>query len=152
MMGWYVHIHVCFSANGNEAVAELARKHRPLIQDEDDGHRAVMWFLDDLSKRTGSNPGPKGGLSLWGMIGNYTKVDTFCEVLRPFWEDLLSGNDMRGDDWDGPCSHDHIIVFEEQEQSEAATAYEIGWDDNDGENRKLFIKKHERLPFTWMQS
>jgi hypothetical protein len=85
------------------------------------------------------------------MIGNYTQVKSFCEALRPFWADLL-GN-IRG----GPCTHEHVIVFEEREQTEHVDAYEIGWADDKGEwvsigeRASLVIKKHERLPFSWMQ-
>lgn len=148
-MGHYVHIHVCFACDTNEGVAELAKKHLPNLADNSDGERAAIWFLEALSTRTGNNPGPKGGLSLWGMIGNYTRVDTFCEVLKPFWRDLLSGA-VDG----GPCDHERVMVFEEVEQSEAPNAYEIGWVNPHQENRgerELFIKKHERLPFSWQQ-
>lgn len=144
-MGWYVHIHVCFACNKNEGVAALAKKHRPSIADDSDAHRAAGWFLDDLAERTGENRGPKGGLSLWGMVGNYTEVEAFCDCLKPFWIDLLS--EVEG----GPCNHERIIVFEEPEQREAATAYEIGWDDPGSEVRSLIIKKHESLPFSWQQ-
>lgn len=145
-MAWDVHIHVCFACNQNEGVAALAAKCLPTITDASDGERAAIWFLTDLSKRTGENFGPKGGLSLWGMTGNYTHADRFCEVLRPFWIDLLS--EIEG----GPCNHERVIVFEEPEQSEAATAYEIGWDEPyERETRQLFIRKHEQLPFSWMQ-
>ena len=89
--------------------------------------------------------GPKGGLSLWGMTGNYTRVDAFCDILLPFWRDLLVG--FEG----GPCSFEHVIVFEEREQVESATAYEIQWDDDELPQREMLIKKHEKLPFAWMQ-
>src|SRR5580692_1907576 len=111
-MAWDVHIHVCFACDKNEKVAEIAKKHCASILSNNDGHREAVWFLTDLAKRTGPNYGPKGGLSLWGMTGNYTNVEEFCEILRPFWVELLSGIDG------GPCEHEHIIVFEEQEQSE----------------------------------
>ena len=140
-MGCYVHIHVCFACDTNDGVADLVKKHRPLLQDETDGHRAAIWFLEDLAKRTGNNPGPKGGLSLWGMIGNYTNAETFCEVLKPFWSELLSGG-IEG----GPGDFEHVVVFEEQEQREAATAYEIAND-----NGTIICTKHERLPFAFMQ-
>jgi len=148
-MSWNVHLHVCFPCNANEGVAELAKKHQPALLDKSDGEHAAIWFLDALSARTGKNFGPRGGLSLWGMVGNYTKADEFCESLKPFWSDLLSG-EING----GPCAHERIMVFEEQEQTEAANVYEIGWTDSDTENkeaRKLFIKKHERMPFSWQQ-
>lgn len=140
-MAWDVHIHVCFPCSENEGVAALAKKHLDPLTDESDGHQAAIWFLKDLSGRTGHNPGPKGGLSLWGMVGNYTNVSTFCDVLRPFWMELLSG--VEG----GPLDFEHILVFEEQEQSGAATAHEIFLEDG-----ALVIRKHERLPFSWAQA
>lgn len=147
-MGWYVHIHVCFACNTNEGVAKLAKKHRELLTGKDDGQREALWFLEALSERTGGNPGPKGGLSLWGIVGNYTSAEVFCEVLKPFWRELLTG-DIDG----GPCRHEHIVVFEEPEQSDAANVFEIGWTDPYSEaDRELFIRKHERLPFSWVQA
>lgn len=146
-MGWYVHIHVCFACDTNVGVAAIAAKHLPALAalDTADGAREARWFLGDLAGRTGGNSGPRGGLSLWGMVGNYTRGDVFCEVLRPFWEDLLSGVDG------GPCSFERVVVFVENEQSDAATAYQIGWDDNDSPTRELIIQKHESLPFAWGQ-
>lgn len=80
-----VHIHVCFACDKNEGVAELAKKHiRP--EDDRDASEEARWFLKDLAGRTGRNPGPKGGLSVWGMVGNYTAEDVFVDELRPFWE------------------------------------------------------------------
>jgi hypothetical protein len=144
-MAWDVHIHVCFACDDNEPVAELARKHLALLPQGEDAELAAQWFLESLASRTGQNFGPKGGLSLWGMIGNYTDAECFCEMLRPFWCELLS--EVRG----GPCNHERIIVFEEPEQREAATAYEIGWDDPHSTSRELFIRTHEKLPFSWQQ-
>lgn len=143
-MGLYVHIHVAFACDENEPVAALAKKHRPLIGDEDDGMRAAQWFLDDLSERAGSNRGPKGSLSLWGMIGNYTTVDSFVDVLRPFWAELLRS------EAGGICDFEHILVFGEREQTERTTAWEIYLDDSKWPPGPLIVKKHE-CPFTFMQ-
>jgi len=138
-MGHYVHINVCFACDKNEGVAALAEKHLP----ETEECREAKWFLEDLAKRTGNNPGPKGGLSTWGMVGNYTDEEEFVEVLRPFWKDLLSDVD------EGPCSFEHVLVFVEHEQTERATAFEIYRDDDD-DAETLTVKKHE-CPFSWMQ-
>lgn len=138
-MGYYVHIHVCFACDENEGVAALAARHREAVGE----CREAQWFLDDLSKRTGNNPGPKGGLSTWGIVGNYTDGETFVEMLRPFWKELLS--EVEG----GPNSFEHVLVFVEPEQSERATAFEIFLAD-DADPETLTVKKHE-LPFTWMQ-
>lgn len=142
-MGWYVHIHVAFSCDENEPVAKIAAKHRPLIEDINDGARAARWFLDDLSGRTGRNPGPKGGLCLWGITGNYTKGDDFVEALRPFFKDLFENGDGN------PFQFERIMVFTEQEQSDAAEAWQIGYDE---EARELVVKHFPQLPFSWGQS
>jgi hypothetical protein len=144
-MGWYVHLHGCFSAGRNEGVAAIARRHLALPTDDCPEAR---WFLDDLARRTGENPGPKGGLSLWGIIGNHTNAENFVESLRPFWIDLLSDQiEVEG----GPHSFEHVIVFYEEEQSEAANAFEIGWDDENSEERRLVVRHHRKLPFSWRQ-
>lgn len=142
-MGYYVHVHVSFACDDNEPVAALAKRHAENYKTEGagDAERAARWFLDDLSERTGTNMGPKGGVSLWGIIGNYTSVDEFCELLRPFWIELLTTPQC------GPLDFEHIIVFEEREQSEQAVAYEIYLE---RESQALTIKRHA-LPFCWNQ-
>lgn len=145
-MGWYVHIHVCFPCNDESAVVALAASHLRewvLPGDADDGVRAAEWFLKALADGKGFNPGPKGTLCLWGMVGNYTNVESFCDVLRPFWSAMLLNNAAM-------CPHERIIVFEEQEQSEAANAYEIKLDDKKS-GTAVLINVHRRLPFAWMQ-
>ena len=138
-MGHYVHLTVCFACDTNEGVAALAKEHMP----PEDGSREARWFLQALAERTGNNPGPKGGLSTWGIVGNYTDKDEFVETLRPFWKALLS--DPEG----GPCSFEHILIFVEHEQTERATAIEIFLDDDENKD-SLIVKKHE-CPFAWMQ-
>jgi hypothetical protein len=153
-----VHLHVAFNCDSNEGVAALARKHLPAVQEvtrvEGRGPAfwdpaEAVWFLTDLSERTGSNPGPKGGLSLWGIVGNHTRAEVFAAVLRAFWDDLLR-LEVDG----GPQPWAHIIILYEEEQSEQANALEIYltgdiW--NDRANCSLTISKHEGLPFAWMQ-
>jgi hypothetical protein len=143
-MGYYVHIHVCFACDTNEGVAALALKHKAMLSDSNDGAREAGWFLADLVKRTGHNPGPKGGLSTWGIVGNYTRGEAFVKTLMPFWLELLSG-DIDG----GPCSFEHILVFEEPEQTERTIAYEIFLEDRD-DPKTLEVKRHE-CPFSFMQ-
>lgn len=141
-MAHCVHIHVCFACDDNDVVAALATKHRPAIVAVLDDKRCfeANWFLEDLAKRTGANHGPKGGLSLWGMVGNYTSEDKFVEVLMPFWKDLLG---IDG----GPCSHEHVLIFFEREQTERTTAIEIFLEDDE---ETIAVKEHE-CPFTFMQ-
>lgn len=135
-MGHYVHLHVCFPCDRNDGVAQLALHHLSL---ETIDNREALQFLSELSRRYGPNPGAKGGLSIWGIVGNWTDEDAFVTQLESFWGELLSGK-IEG----GPCSFEHVLVFVEHEQSEQATAYEIYFDD------RLAIKKH-LCPFAWMQ-
>jgi hypothetical protein len=149
-MGFYVHLHVCFATDVNDGVAQVAARH--LNQLPDDCHEA-RWFLEELSARSGKNPGPKGGLSLWGIVGNHTDTIRFAEVLRPFWEELLSGR-VDG----GPHRHERVIIMYEPEQSEATNVIEIGWDNplppthpKGSAHPKLMLWHHKSLPFSFQQ-
>jgi len=155
VMGYYVHIHTVFACDNNDSVATLAKKHLDSVQTCDIDE--AKWFLEDLSKRTGNNFGIKGGLSLWGMVGNYTNGQGFAIVLKPFWLDLLTLGIDDGD-WGGPLYFEHILIFVEPEQSNRMTAYEIYLSENAqdraiGEDKHTFnqddliIKEHKELPF-----
>ncbi len=145
-MGSYVHLHVCFACDENDAVAALAAPHLDAAPPATDDMPEVRWFLESLAARRGSNDGTKGGLAFWGMIGNHTDVGRFCELLRPFWEELLNGVP------NGPHPFERVVVFEEREGSDAATAYQIGWDNDDNPGRQMRIERHDRLPFAWGRS
>ena len=138
-MGHYVHINVCFACNRNEGVAALAKEHIP----PESGHREARWFLQSVAERTGHNPGPKGGLLTWGMVGNHTDEDEFIKATIPFWKALLSEVDG------GPLSFDHILVFVEHEDAKCATAIDIFLSDPNNPET-LTVKKHE-CPFGWGQ-
>lgn len=138
-MGSHVYINVCFDCDDNDAVAEVARRH--LTDDLED--RDARQFLEDLTKRTGLNHGPKGGLTTWGMIGNWTIGEEFVSSLKPFWLDLLL-SDLDG----GPLSFHNIMVFVEREQTGHAAAFEVSLDDI-SEPAELRIKEHV-CPFAWM--
>jgi hypothetical protein len=141
-LAWNVHLHVVFSCDANDSVAAVAKRHRERLHDED--CREAAWFLDDLSERTGKNDGPKGGQSLWGITGNHTDVGAFIEALLPFFKELLESPVDNG-----PSDYEHILVFYEPEQQEAAGAYEI-YRDNWG-NGPVVVAHHERLPFSFGQ-
>lgn len=147
-MAWDVHLSVTFACDENDGVAELARNHFHLLLPVS-GCVPVeaQWFLSDLAGRKGRNPGPKGGVSTWGIVGNYTQGRDFVDSLAPFWIDLLRG--VPG----GPGEYEHVIVFEEQEQSSKPRAYEIGFSDPHNEKgpQGFFIKEHD-LPFSWEQA
>ncbi len=135
-MGHYVHLSIIMACDKNEPVAELAKKHLEKL----DACKESRWYLEDLSNRKGNNTGPKGGLSMWGIVGNHTCIDKFIEDLTPFFIELY-------DTQAGPFQFEHIIIFSEHEQIEQATAHEISYNK---ENKKLNVKEH-RLPFAWMQ-
>lgn len=42
-------------------------------------------------------PWPKGGLCLWGTIGNSTVAEWFVDELKPFWFALLASDDDNTD-------------------------------------------------------
>lgn len=134
-MGFYVHLSVIMACDNNEELAEVAKKYIDTT-----GCHEAEWFLQDLSARTGKNPGPKGGLSFWGIVGNYSCADFFVRSLHPFWLELFKTEA-------GPFDFEHIIVFYEPEQSEMAEAYEISFN-KDIEEVNI---THHILPFAWMQ-
>ena len=142
-----VHLHVAFECDNNDHVAELAKKHRVLLMlNEENPSIEALWFLDALSARKDCNEGPKGGLSLWGIVGNYTNPMQFAEALRPFWIELLSASR------ESPLSFHHVVIMYEQEQSEHAGAVEVFWnEDPPREEGELIIKDHPGLPFCFNQ-
>ena len=133
-MSHSVHISVCFACDDNDPVADLARRHML----PDGANTEARLFLQTLASRSGPNDGPKGGLSMWGIVGNYTDEDQFIDALRPFWRALL--DDVDG----GPCAIEHVLVFVEHSQARRAAAIEIGLD-QDG---MLAVTKH-LCPFSW---
>lgn len=145
-MGYHVHLSVTFSCYENDGVALLAKQHLAalnLCSDENLDSVPARWFLQALSERTGQNFGPRGGLSQWGMIGNYTKADSFVEQLSRFWFHLLTLA-LPG----GPARSSHILVFYELPDSLYANAFELMLDDK---WKQLVIKHHVALPFKWNQ-
>ena len=145
-MACYVHLHLAFACDNPEALGALADMH---LQRMLDGAGEVpcqeaLWFLRHLASRPPLFVGPKGGLCLWGLVGNYTSGVAFVETLSPFWRDLLAT------DLDGfPGVLEHVLVFEEPEQFGYATAYEISLSD-EGQG-PLIIVAHP-CPFGWQQS
>jgi hypothetical protein len=146
-MGLYVHLSVVFSCSLNDLVADIAEKHFANLPPE--APDEARMFLAELAHRSGPNPGSKGGLSLWGIVGNYTSPDEFVHSLAPFWEDILADHSYDDVPWYGPSHQEHVIVFFETEQARRAQCYEIGWDNPESENRTMVYKLHEDLPFSW---
>ncbi|MBX6168871.1 MAG: hypothetical protein IRY84_14690 [Thermobispora bispora] len=143
-MGFYVLLSVVFPCDRNDGVAALARRH--LRNLGPDAPLEAQWFLQDLGERSGENPGPKGGLSLWGIVGNHTRPHDFASALTPFWLDAYFTPG-------GPLRHERIIVFYEFEQSEEANAIEICLEDEDADRAaaRLSMRTHPGLPFAWGQ-
>lgn len=93
-----VYLSVTFRADENEPLAEIARDYAPRFGDDyqsmTDGNREARYFLDDLTKRTGTNPGSSGGICAWGSIGEYTPPEIFVDALRPFFLRVWLGGVM----------------------------------------------------------
>jgi hypothetical protein len=143
-MGSWVHFHVCFHCHRYNKAAVLANKYLPTVPDEYI-YKEAKEFLIELSSRSGDAPGHKSGLYVWGFIGNYTLADEFVDILIPFWTELLTDDESE----DGPSSEQRVLVFWQMEDWEHAHAFEIGWEDPWAECKKLAIKHHENLPFSW---
>lgn len=147
-----VHLHVSFECNDNGPLGKLALKHLATLSD--DVCVEARMFLQDLSERKGRNPGMKGGLCLWGIVGNYSNADTFITDLRRFWIELWNCEHTEYEC--GFMPFRHIVVFEEQEQSEQAKAYcltPVGGDKvgrYDYEVTDYLVTSH-KLPFCWNQ-
>lgn len=147
-MAYDVHISVVFACDNNDGVAIHAKRHLENIKNIlPTPEIQAQHFLESLASRTGPNPGPKGGVSTWGTVGNYTNAHSFVQILVPFWTDLLAG-EMEGP----PLEFEHIIVFYENQGSKRANCFEIYRenDDNDSKNTNIIIKHHQ-LPFGWHQ-
>ena len=138
-MGYYVHISVIFAYDRDDAVTELAEKYLKIHTKD---FSETKSFLEHLRDKRSPSFSPKGGTFYWGGIGNYTQPKEFIDALKPFWEELLKADAS-------PLDFEHILIFYEREQHEAASAYEIYLDQE--ERQELVIKHHERLPFAWMQ-
>lgn len=145
-IGLYTLLQVSFRAARNEPVAALAREHLARLSGGPGGQvvraiKEVQWFLQDLAMRTGPNPGPKGGLCLWGIIGNSTMAEWFVDELRPFWFDLLASDD------DNTDSDDHILVFCQKDiNGPPPSVFQIGLTEA---GDALEISRFDDLPFSW---
>jgi hypothetical protein len=82
---------ISFRCDHNDAIAPIAQRYREQLD------AAIMdleayeaaWFLEALAERSGDNPGPKGGMSVWGMVTNKLNAADVVHVLKPF----LGGTD-----------------------------------------------------------
>jgi len=147
-MAWYVHLSVCFAAVHNSAEIGFARKALKALE-KTSSPRECAWMLKDFVNGNGVARGPKGDLFNWGMVGNYTSASDFIEGLRPFWLSLFRSRGAELQDFE------HILVFEEEEQSGAVTVYEVSYNGrvNCEENIKgdLVVKTFPDMPFSWHQ-
>lgn len=58
-MGFYVHLSVIFACDQNDGVAALARQHLEGLPQ--DVAKEARWFLEELGRWSGDNPGPRVG-------------------------------------------------------------------------------------------
>lgn len=151
-MGYYVHLSVTFDCDGHVGIRKLAHEVQPDIPGKRKcgdctlDHSEVHQFLDAVINSNCVHMGHKGGLFTWGIVGNYTHVSEFVDALKPFWEGLLLAPDNYQTVEDGPLHHNHILVFEQTEDADSTTAYEIST--SPGGNT-LLITQHDNLPFGW---
>lgn len=142
-MGFYVHLSVCYSSELEDDIKpeleKLVNKYK-----KEDAPKEAIWILEAILDPKNYNCGPKGFLFTWGVVGNYTSGQEVVDYLKPFFEEQLRNNL-------GTLDFDHILIFEEREQSQQAIAYEIFLEDsNSDEKGPLIVKRHE-LPFCWNQ-
>jgi hypothetical protein len=152
-MGWDVHTHLAVECDHFRFgdVRKLATEYLPKLpswEDADDAEKQAVnlltWLTDD---RAHLFEGNGGDLLLWGYIrGKPTDVKGFVELLRAngFWLAFLHALNGPKSIW--PSQH-HILVFEEQEQSEQTIASEIFSRDNDNE---IVVNRH-LCPFCFNQ-
>jgi hypothetical protein len=106
---------VTFRCDENDPLAEVARDYAPRFGDDHDsmpdGKREARYFLDDISGRTGPNPGRNGGLCVWGTIGNFTPPEVFVEALMPFFLRLWIAGVIPLDE--------HVLILSQRKGGEA---------------------------------
>ena len=142
-MGYYVHLHVVIDCGESPQLAALARTHEQRLSDwaslehylDPDAWR----LLTDLGQREAPlSPGPKGDLTLWGYVGNYTNVERFVTQLTPFFRDLFSMSRDR------PA---YVSVFAQEEQTETARLVQIRPRSHD-DPTNLEVREFYDLPFS----
>jgi len=156
-MAYYVHISITFNADSDD-IPQLKDLIDEYIADKYLGHLlhssdrislrtfdlAVRHtvsgsFLRELTKKKNYNAGAKGELFTWGIVGNFIDVDDFVDKLAPLFKKMLEKEVC-------VSSYNHILVFEEKEESDHARAIEIFLDDE----RSLKVVEHV-CPFRWGQ-
>jgi hypothetical protein len=83
-------------------------------------------FLEYVAVGKGIDCGTKGGRFAWGIVGNNTNPHEFVEMLRPFWNELLSHFAPPQDpSWEGPAYYESVLVFYESYEAGHAGVIEI---------------------------
>lgn len=139
-MGWYVHLHIAFEVDNARRLADVARTCPPRA---DDDPPEADQFLDAIGGGGFVARGRKGALCTWGVVANYTSGQTFIDALSDLWPKLYE--EPPGDELAAVSGR--IVVFEEQEQSGAACAYQIEWTRNG-----IVVTRFDELPISWGQA
>lgn len=102
-------------------------------------------FLDDLrNKKAFSKWGNEGDLIIWGMVGNHADPAAFTEILRPFWTALFSADpEIISHSW-----QKILIVHTGSGGTGISGLFEIGWDDDESDDRTIVIRSPESQPFS----
>ena len=140
-MSLSIHLFVTFAAD-KEPVARLAHRHLATAKEDP---AIARWFLEDLA--SGGLTGQRG--VAWGGCFNAPPVEEFVKSLEPFWRDLLAGYPEDHELEGCPLEWERVLVFYEVEDTEHASCWQIGWDDEDSQSRSITYQHHEELPFSW---
>lgn len=151
-MGHGVHIQVTIPSSEPDALFELAKaslreKWAETLFDVASipGATEGYEFLDDLrNKKAFSKWGNEGDLVLWGMVGDHSDPRAFAEILRPFWTALFSSDpEVVSQSW-----RKILIVHTDAGGTGISGLFEIGWDDDESDDREIVIRTPQSEPFS----
>ena len=122
-MGFYVHLQVSWGGGSSVAVPQIARKHLEKLTCKDkETFNEAHWFFESVISGKSFFGGPKGDFWAWGVIGNYTNVEEFIELTKPFFMELYKCGEL--------LEHDRVIFQCEPEQNESVSIYQLSSDGN----------------------
>ena len=139
-------ITVSFEVSKMEVLKEIARKYTVLMKsyaDSDESgseyDRDAHRFLEYAAEGQGIGMGPKGDMFTWGSVGNYTSVETFVDVLMPFWGELYSEHAL--------MFGDGIVIMSQSEQRPSMKIVEISKDQTMPRDRTALVVRSMESPF-----
>ncbi len=134
-----VFLNVSFVCDDNDAVALIAKRHLPLMWDAD-ACAEVIWFLEQLSEKTGGNAGNKGGLSVCSCVGNYTQLSQVLRKLNNFWIELLMKVGM----------HTRVVILCQEEHCERTTVCFVSLEVPESVHRRVHVEYPPPIIGGWL--